>query len=1328
MRTPLWIVLLCASAALAACGSDDPRGNGETDVGVSPDAADVSPDIPEDVDPADVDEDGTPDVVVDTGPVNPEDFICEECEVNEDCGPAGNLCLNFPDGGTYCGWDCTGNDGVCPAGTVCAEVTETVSQCVPATFLCEDPCLGVECPDEQVCDITTGECIEARGLCEECDNNTQCGTAADLCLTFPDADNFQGCAQDCAFDPNSCPEGYFCANVGDSPEGPVQQCVPEILTCVDRCEGVTCETEGDFCNPRTGECSTPGGVCDPCVLSQECGGEEDRCLGLPGPPCEDDTDCGFGENCGAAGVCVASFCGIDCSLDASVCEEGHACFNVGDGAQCLPLRLSCTDRCAGVECAEGENCDDQTGECVESEVGACGTPCDSHAECGGYDDLCLSIIPGGGQQCYYRCGDERAPCPIGYACFNQVIAGQSFCIPNASALECGDCTETSCPEGEECRPPFGECHADPAECAFDDRDCADGTVCNIGEERCEPVGLDCTFEDGFFECGIGTMSCTAAAAGLAGECEENCGGACPDDRSACLGYHGVIGRVCASDTEGGAHTCGRLMQTTNPIGRPCTADGDPRDPALCFGVTDYCLEDAATDIPGFCTTECSDGECPVGSTCEAVGDGQYCVPEPCGCMAPIDLDEGVVDVFGALLADAGASRCSLAWELRERRMAYEVVEVDDAYRLPSAGPILGEPLQVTERFDAEIAAAVEGELSSVNSLLSALYGTPLGEFDPPDVRTGDAPLFDALSRFETRFGEPTPSPSEAEAMALVPLEVQEAAALLVDALREGVVAARATLEDIPAEQRDAIVADLFTAATHDADRFSLTDPDLRALVADEAVVRGFFNAAGEILAALDEMPREFDADLSGIDMTYESSAGLVRIVGDGDDVHDDDAPYLLLIELGGDDRYTGPTGVNAGLDFPVSLVIDLGGADTYTYEVDGHPEDEFAYPSDGAGRAEPVRLGNGPVTFSSVARQGAGLLGVGILADFGLGHDTFESLRFSQGFGLMGVGLLVDEGDTASFRVEAYGQGAGLFGAGALVAGDAAHRYQGMHALQGYGGVHGVGAVIERGGDDVYEAVPGSAADGTVLYFNPLSTNDFNFSAAQGAGVGLASERSADGRSASGGFGVLVDVSGADEYTAGVGAQGFAHWHGVGVHHDLGGDDVYEGRALIGGAASQFGVGFHSDTEGDDDYGSADVRPALSFGYGSDFGGGVFADFAGADEYFTGQFSLGFGRLNGIALFADHDGDDAYDSISNDSLGRAVLTIFGSEPADNPRRSVGTYGFFVDAGGFDSYERPDLLSPVIGDGLQWLQTSPDEDDLPTFGGGVDEIGATGLEP
>ncbi len=1328
MRTLQRPLLLCLCAFAIACGSDDPTDDSEVGTDVIEDVADTGGDTAPDVEP-DIVEDTTPDVAPDvpTGPTTPEEGICLECETNAECGPDGNLCLNFPDGGQFCGWDCTTNEEICPVGTICAAVTDDISQCVPDNFMCTDPCLGVECPADQVCDPATAECIEPLGLCEPCENNAQCGGELDLCLTFQDIDSSQSCSLNCADDPNVCPDEYTCATI-NAPTGPLQQCVPVIGTCTDRCEDLTCENEEDICNPRTGACNPPGEVCTPCISDVDCGGEADRCLGLTGAPCEENNDCSADEFCNDAGTCVGGFCGQDCSEDPAICEEGFACFNLNDGgAQCLPLRLACVDRCSDSDCPEGFNCDDQTGECVESQVQACNAPCDANAECGGYDDLCLAIGTGG-QQCYLQCGEGRDPCPIGYDCFGGVIGGLDFCLPNSASLECADCLTTSCPEGTQCRPPFGECVDEPAGCAFDADTCAEGTLCNTFENRCEPVGIDCQFEERFFQCDFGTMSCTSATAGLEGQCEESCfSDSCPEDRPECASFHGVSGRICVSDTVGGAHTCGRLMSTLTSVGRPCTVVDDPTDPSLCFAPTNFCLEDADRNVPGFCTLECvSDEECPSGSLCGEVGGASYCVPDPCSCMLPIELGEGEVDIYGRLLESAGMSRCGISWELRERRLAYGVLGADDPYRLPSVGSVLGDPNQSVSFFADDSASANDPDAGSALAIAAAGYGVSLVEFTPPVLREGEAPLYQALIDFQIALGGVAPDTGVGDAASALPIEIQVAVAQVLDGLEDGLATARATVDLVPVELRASLYAELASTIYAGETDLSLFDPAVRAVASSEDIPAGFIRSAAAIAAAVHEFPRTFEGDLSAAVFEFESDAGLIRIAGDSNDVHVLDSPTLLHIDLGGDDEYTGPVGANSGSNFPVSLAIDLNGSDTYSYEEVADPEDASSYPSDGAGRAEPVRLGDGPVTLSDVGRQGSGRLGVGMLYDWGDGHDTFESLRYSQGFGLLGVGLLSDDGGTAEFRVEAVGQGAGLFGVGVLHAGDGAHVYEGMHGVQGFGGAHGVGILTDLGGDDVYQALEGSAAAGTVLYFNVLSNNDFNLSAAQGASMGVAPSRGVDGRAISGGLGLLSDHVGNDTYGAGAGAQGFAHWNGVGLHHDFDGDDAYAARALSGGAATEFGVGTLVNAAGNDDYGSAGTRPLNSYGYGSDFGGGVFIDYGGMDEYFTSQFSLGFGRLNGSALFVDQAGDDAYDSDSNDSLGRAVLTIFGSEPSDNPRREVGTFGFFIDAAGFDTYERPDLLSPPIGDGTEWLQTSGDEEDLPTYGGGIDEIGATGF--
>ncbi len=1280
----------------------------------------------------------SPDALPDGGePDGPEEIICRECERNEDCGGEPNLCLSFPAGGAWCGYDCVDDETICPEGTTCVNVddTGTVRQCVPDTLSCVDLCAGVECPEGEVCDPLDGNCMVPLGLCDECVTNQQCGGPNDLCLQFADIDNRTGCALDCSVNPSGCPEGYFCTDL-TTPEGPASQCVPESGTCVDRCVDVTCEIEGELCNPRTGECFTPGGLCAPCVANLECGGEFDQCIGLPGPDCITDEDCGADEFCNEEqGFCVGAACGLDCSADPTLCPEGSGCFNLTGGAQqCLPLRLTCTDRCADVICEAGQNCDDRSGECIDAVVSACGAPCESHAECGEYDDFCLAVT--GRAFCAYQCGDVFEPCPVGYECLT-VFTGMSFCLANNAEFECNDCNTMACPEGEECYPFDASCYPRPSECSFEDESCDDGEICNPFEGRCEPVGQPCDQEHAFFSCDLSILSCSAATAVLPGQCEERCFGPgnCPADRAACVDYHGVTGQVCVSDPVGGAHTCGALMPTTSAIGLPCVVDDDPTDPAICpVPGAEYCLEGIDPSVGGFCTTDCeSDDECDTG-TCAEVADGSWCVPAECGCLLPAELEPGEVDVFADVLGLAGTSRCDVAWSLAERRAAYPVIEVDDAYRLTGASPALGDPIAGLDIAATARAALREARTTSTSAIpalafAAAARGGGLRSGTAPEPGAGENPLFDQLVSIQDRFSAPAPSSEVADEALALPDAVAAEVAGVVGALLDAFEAHEVAFDGVSNETMQRAYASLHTAVYAGAGDIALSDPEIRGIASSQSRQIDLLNLAATVVRAAEGFPTGFEDDLSEVSFAFESDLGWVVIAGSGDDTHTWDRPVLLLVDLGGDDTYRFPAGANASADEPISLVIDLDGADEYGYAPIADPADEGFLPSDGAGRGEPVRLGDGPVSLSSTARQGAGLFGVGALYDRGGGEDVYRSLRMSQGFGMVGVGVLVDDGaDAADLEVEALGQGAGLFGTGVLVLGDAGSTLTGVHGVQGFGGPAGVGVLVGGNGNDSYVASPGDPAEGTVLYFNRLTSVDRNLSAAQGAGLGWPADSTPDARSASGGIGFLYEPGGADSYEAGVGAQGFGHWHGAGMLRDEAGADTYNAHGIAMGAANRFGNGTLVDRAGADRYGTADVRPADSLGHGADFGGGVFVDIEGDDVYLAGTFSVGLGRLNGAGVFLDQEGDDAYDASSNDTLGRAVLTIFGSEPSDNPRREIGTWGLFVDSDGTDAYSRPDLLSPPVGEGLSWIQTSRDEDGLPTYGAGLDALGATGIDP
>lgn len=1325
------------AALLVACSGDgsspDPVADVRDDV-----AADADADAGDVGDAADTRPDVAPDVVdaPDTPTLSPSEVICTECDVSADCGGGGNLCLNFPDGSTYCGYSCTADASVCPEGTACIDVVDdgSVRQCVPSNLLCVDLCADVECDPGLVCDPALGTCVEPLGLCDECDSNAQCGGPNDLCLTFADADNRTGCGLDCTNDTAACPDSYFCAAV-NTPTGPVRQCVPSTGTCVDRCVDVVCENPGDFCDPRTGRCNPPGTLCASCTSDLECGTAADRCVGLVGGPCTEDADCGALEFCDEpSGSCVGGFCAQDCSADPDICPDGSACYNLADGSQqCLPIRLTCVDRCAGVECREGFNCDDQTGECVRATLGACNGPCSNNAQCGGYDDLCLAIGDTG-QQCYLACGDGLQPCPIGYDCL-LVFNGASFCLPNNFDLTCNDCASTVCPSGQACYPHDTTCYPRPDACSFEARDCGDGALCNTFEERCEPIGAGCDYDNRFYACDLGILTCSATAEGRDGTCEQRCFGdtSCPADRARCANYHGVSGGICTSDPIGGAHTCGELQPTSTPLGRPCTVVDDPTDPTLCAGIVDYCLDGVDPSVPGFCTTDCvSDLDCPGSGRCAAFGGGRYCVPKECGCLVPIVTAEGEIDILGAVLSASGTSRCGMSWTTVDRRAGGAFVEVDDAYRLAGLGGALGDPLQGASLFSSQLdliasERAIDGASArQALALAAAAYRATLPTPPAPAVLP-DEPLYAALVALASELGDDPPSEAVRAELSALPDELEQALALLLFDFVPALDLHQSAFAGRDLASLQAFDAGLLGTVGAGETTLALQDPAVRSFLADPARRASLLAMADVLIAAIERWPASFTDELAGVTLDVPTSIGRIVVAGTGDDTHaPGGAPIALLVELGGDDVYTIPAGVNAGPDSPIGIVIDLGGADTYGYAPVADPDDAGLLPSDGAGRAEPVRLGDGPVTLSQSSRQGAGRLGFGALYDLGPGHDTFRSLRASQGFGMLGVGVLVDEG-TADLELEAHGQGAGLFGVGILVAGDARHTYRAWHGAQGFGGVGGVGVLVGGAGDDRYLAEAGDPLDGSVLYYSGLTDTDRNLSAAQGAGVGLSTDRAPDGRSASGGLGVLLDLGGSDTYSAGVGAQGFAHVHGAGLLQDLSGDDGYDAHGLAHGSAIRYGVGVIRDLAGADAYGSAGHAAANSFGHGEDFGGGIFVDSAGADTYRGGAFAFGYGVLNGIGVFVDAAGSDTYASTSNDSFGRAVLTILGSEPRDNPRRQVGTWGFFVDGGGTDTYSRPDLLAPRIADGASWRQTSSTEAGLPTFGGGIDGQGATGLQ-
>ncbi|MBI4860223.1 MAG: PDZ domain-containing protein, partial [Candidatus Riflebacteria bacterium] len=176
----------------------------------------------------------------------------------------------------------------------------------------------------------------------------------------------------------------------------------------------------------------------------------------------------------------------------------------------------------------------------------------------------------------------------------------------------------------------------------------------------------------------------------------------------------------------------------------------------------------------------------------------------------------------------------------------------------------------------------------------------------------------------------------------------------------------------------------------------------RAVRLLEKVNRRELAAAALILCSFVEQSRgAFREDLvSGLDrpeVVRQTELGPIVVAGTGRSYIENDA--AVIIDLGGDDVYTGHAAASSGRRLPFSILIDFGGNDAYETSLDW--------------------------------AQGCGRLGVGLLADFG-GDDSYVAQRWAQGAAAGGVGILLDLDGDDSFRGWDYVQGCALAGLAVL--------------------------------------------------------------------------------------------------------------------------------------------------------------------------------------------------------------------------------------------------------------------------------------------------------
>lgn len=378
-----------------------------------------------------------------------------------------------------------------------------------------------------------------------------------------------------------------------------------------------------------------------------------------------------------------------------------------------------------------------------------------------------------------------------------------------------------------------------------------------------------------------------------------------------------------------------------------------------------------------------------------------------------------------------------------------------------------------------------------------------------------------------------------------------------------------------------------------------------------------------------------------------SKAGPVIIGGRGNNTYRSAA--ALIIDLGGDDLYTGAAGLVHGRQ-PLAAILDLEGNDQYL------ATESFT--------------------------QGSSILGVSLLFDLG-GDDLYVGTRFSQGSAVLGIGLLGDmKGDDRYYGQE-FNQGAAFWGVGLLLDAGGNDSYQADLFAQGVGGVKGLGGLLDSNGDDRYFAGGREKSSyGTSGIFQGSS---------QGLGIGFRGYTS-------GGIGLLLDGDGEDSFWAGNFSQGTGYFYGLGIIRNFGnGDDVYIASRYGQGASAHSAAGLLMDDGGNDRY--SGYRVALQSG-AWDLGIAALVDWQGDDIYHGPHgFSQAASSHNGMALFLDYSGTDQYEGVqapveSNEYHGGTSLSFFidadgnedsYSEGFNNSVTTNGEHGIRVDLA--DSLEK-----------------------------------------
>jgi hypothetical protein len=663
------------------------------------------------------------------------------------------------------------------------------------------------------------------------------------------------------------------------------------------------------------------------------------------------------------------------------------------------------------------------------------------------------------------------------------------------------------------------------------------------------------------------------------------------------------------------------------------------------------------------------------------------------------------DALDDALTQIGFDRCKLSHTTAE--LAVGKLDPRDPRAMPDMLPLFAQPLAMPG-YGAALARDWNAALASPTPVTGAILaaaarrGAPVQACDDPAwyalAQDDAAPLATALVDVGAARQDVSGVPRDLQ-LALAPI-VRALAATSKD-----VVAARKV--DAKTQESLATVATWMLGIRH----FDLDAALVAAM--DQVDVDAITVAGARIAGVLERANLARFAGVPVADVTLATSFGAIVLRGPARHTYEAGGPAdgaAFVLDTGGDDTYRTQLAASS-VAHPVSIAVDLGGNDTYAYAETPVPADRLGrrLPSDGAGRAPDGR------TLSRTLRQGAGILGVGLLFDLGKGNDTYRSLVGSQGVGTHGVGVLYDDAGDDTYTAEGFAQGAAAWGIGLLLDG-AGNDTRALYVQgQGYGFTRGLGALVDAGGNDAYVAYAGAwsgapaalASDllypSTQLAGPPAAFIGGNMSLAQGCGAGHRWDWPDAGFPSPGGIGVLYDARGDDSYGAGVFAQGVGFVQGFGMLLDGEGNDAYDALYYAQGAGVHMGLALFDDGSGNDTYDARVPVQAASLGVAYDLSAAVHVDGAGDDTYHAPDLSLGAAEDNSLSVFVAAGGVDQFLAAGGWSLGDSIVSS-GGEPG---RKLVSTVGVFVKAGGTASYKVGAGGKPEPRSGRSWT-ASEDE--------------------